>query len=143
MSIASNRPANQPGRSGLPPIPGEAPTIGPENESFHFFEVLLNEENSHPSSKAFYDKLIAAGLLHERKQRDYGKKTDPFANVRSTEEFGVPAWVGCMIRLNDKVKRLQSLARTGTLHNEAARDSFMDIAVYALIAGVLYDEGEA
>ncbi len=45
-----------------------------------------------------------------------------------------------MIRANDKVKRLQKYARDGRLENESARDSFMDLAVYALIALVLHDE---
>jgi hypothetical protein len=48
-----------------------------------------------------------------------------------------------MIRANDKVKRLQKYARDGALANESARDSFMDLAVYALIALVLHDEVES
>ena len=65
--------------------------------------------------------------MHDRKQRDYGRGDDPFANVRASEEWGVPGWFGAMIRLNDKVRRLQALARNGTLHNEPAYDSFLDI----------------
>jgi hypothetical protein len=72
--------------------------------------------------------------------KDYGRDHDPFANVRATEDWGIPAWVGAMIRLNDKVARLKSLAAKGSLNNEAAIDSFMDIAVYSLIACVLYEE---
>lgn len=108
--------------------------------SFHLFEVLLDStEDAHPGSKALYNHLIEAGLLHAAKQKDYGKPVDPFANVRSSEEFGIEPWVGAMVRLNDKVKRLQSFARTGKLENEGVIDSFMDIAVYALIARVLYE----
>lgn len=110
-------------------------------QSFHLFEVLLDaSEEAHPSSKLFYNELIEAGLLHAQKQRDYGKPGDPFANVRSSEEWGIAPWVGAMVRLNDKVKRLQQLARTGGLANESAIDSFRDIAVYALIALVLYGQ---
>jgi hypothetical protein len=78
--------------------------------------------------------------LHDRKQLDYGAGDDPFANVRASREWGVPAWVGALIRLNDKVRRLQSFARKGCLANESAEDSMMDIAVYALIALVLYEQ---
>jgi hypothetical protein len=119
------------------------PPVGEHNtaDSFHFFEALLDSaEEAHPSSKMFYNELISCGLLHAQKQRDYGKPGDPFANVRSTVEWGIPAWVGAMVRLNDKVKRLQALARTGGLANESAVDSFRDIAVYALIALVLYSQ---
>lgn len=96
----------------------------------------------HPSSERFHELLKQAGVLHDLKQGDYGKNNDPFANVKATEEWGIPAWVGAMIRLNDKVARLKSLASKGSLNNEAATDSFMDIAVYALIAHVLFEESD-
>jgi hypothetical protein len=47
-----------------------------------------------------------------------------------------------MVRLTDKVRRLQTLAQTGELSNEGAVDSFMDIAVYSLIARILFEEGD-
>lgn len=92
------------------------------------------------SSQRFHELLELAGEMHDRKSADYGSDKDPFANVRASEEFGVPAWTGAMIRLNDKVTRLKSLAVKGSLSNESAKDSFMDIAVYALIAYVLFEE---
>jgi hypothetical protein len=94
----------------------------------------------HPNSQRFHELLKEAGELHDKKQTDYGRGDDPFANVRSSSEWGVPAWVGAMVRLNDKVRRLQALATKGSLANEAAIDSMMDIAVYALIARVLYEQ---
>ena len=109
-----------------------------DTSSFYFFETLLDE--AHPASKRFYDHLLEAALLHRDKQRDYGKETDPFANVRASEEWGIPGWVGCMVRANDKIRRLQTLATEGTLTNEAAKDSFIDLAVYALIGLCLYEE---
>ncbi len=96
----------------------------------------------HPSSERLHGLLKEMGELHDRKQRDYGTIKDPFANVRGSEDFGVKPWVGAMIRLNDKVKRLQSHAQGSPLANEGALDSFMDIAVYALIAYVLYEQQE-
>jgi hypothetical protein len=91
----------------------------------------------------FHKLLKEIGDLHDKKQQDYGVETDPFANVRGSSDWGVAPWVGAMIRANDKVKRLQKYARDGQLANEGARDSFMDLAVYALIALVLHDEGQA
>jgi len=97
----------------------------------------------HPNSARFHELLKQAGELHDKKQGDYGKGNDPFANVRSSSEWGISGWVGAMVRLNDKVKRLQKLAqKQGKLVNEPAKDSFMDIAVYALIAYVLFEEEE-
>lgn len=91
-------------------------------------------------SERFHQLLKEAGGVHDKKQSDYGRDNDPFANIRASEEWGVPSWQGAMIRLNDKVRRLQTLARKGSLVNEGALDSLMDIAVYALIAYVLYEE---
>lgn len=96
--------------------------------------------SKHPSSQKFHEILKQLGELHDLKQRDYGISNDPFANVRNSEAFGVPAWVGCMIRANDKMKRLQAYAVNGTLANEGVRDSFLDLAVYAVIGLVLFDE---
>jgi hypothetical protein len=96
----------------------------------------------HPNSARFHEILVELGSLHDRKQLDYGKGDDPFANVRASSEWGIAPWVGAMVRLNDKVKRLQSLAQNGGLHNESAEDSMRDIAVYAVIALVLYEQAK-
>ena len=83
------------------------------------------------------DEIVA---LHHKKQADYGKAHDPFANVRASEDFGIPGWVGCMTRANDKMKRLQKAAKGGTMANESIEDSLLDLAVYAIIGLVLYRE---
>ena len=88
----------------------------------------------------FHALLKEIGDLHDKKQNDYGRTTDPFANVRGSQDWGVQPWVGAMIRANDKVKRLQKVADGGELMNESARDSFMDLAVYSLIGLILYEE---
>lgn len=78
--------------------------------------------------------------LHVKKAADYGDDDDLLANLRASEPFGIPAWVGAMVRLNDKVKRLQSFVRKGKLANESAIDSMNDIACYAILARILYEE---
>jgi hypothetical protein len=88
----------------------------------------------------FHALLKRIGDLHDMKQADYGSEGDPFANVRASEAFGVPAWVGTVIRANDKMKRLQTFAKAKTLKNESVEDSLMDLAVYALIALILFEE---
>jgi hypothetical protein len=100
----------------------------------------MSTPDRHPNSARFHEILRELADLHDRKQADYGRGDDPFANVRASGEWNVPAWVGAMIRLNDKVRRLQSLALKGSLKNEAAEDSMRDIAVYAIISLVLYEQ---
>lgn len=96
----------------------------------------------HPASEKFHRILRDLGHLHDRKQADYGSMTDPFANVRASNEWGIAEWVGAMVRATDKVRRLQTFARRGSLMNESALDAFDDLAVYAVIARVLYEEAE-
>jgi hypothetical protein len=96
--------------------------------------------DAHPSSQKFYAVLAEAAKLHDKKQRDYGSDADPFANVRASEDFGIPAWLGCIIRGNDKVRRIQSFATRGELANESIEDALIDLLVYAGIALVLYRE---
>ena len=77
-----------------------------------------------------------------RSQSDYGTSNDPFANIRASEDFNIPAWVGCMMRANDKMVRIQTAAQKGKdqLKNESLRDSLMDLAVYSIIGIVLLEE---
>jgi hypothetical protein len=93
----------------------------------------------HPNSQRFHDLLKEIGELHDRKQADYGRGDDPFANVNGSSDWGIRPWVGAMLRATDKIRRLQKYAADGQLANEGARDSFLDLAVYDLIALVLWE----
>ena len=97
----------------------------------------------HPNSARFHELLQEARIMHDKKQSDYGKDDDPFFNVRASSEWGVDGWVGAMVRLDDKIKRLKTYVRRGTLSNEGVEDNLMDIAVYALIAYVLFEEEQS
>lgn len=88
----------------------------------------------------FYAVLHDIAALHDRKQADYGSTGDPFANVRASEDFGIPGWIGSVVRGNDKMKRLQKAASGRALANESIEDSLMDLAVYAIIGLVLFRE---
>jgi len=91
-------------------------------------------------SEMFHQELEGLGKLHDSKQADYGRPNDPFANVRASEEFGIDPWIGCMIRANDKMRRIQTHAKGNSLKHESVEDSFRDLAVYSLIALCLYRE---
>lgn len=91
-------------------------------------------------SSHFHAILAELGALHDRKQADYGRSTDPFANIRASAEWGVAPWIGALIRGTDKLRRLQTYAHTGTLANEGVEDSLLDLAVYAVISLVLFRE---
>ncbi len=98
---------------------------------------------SHAGDPRFHALLKEIADLHDKKQLDYGTNADPLNNIRGSKEWGVPPWVGALIRGNDKMKRLQKFAKDGKLANESARDSFMDLAVYALLGLILFEEETA
>lgn len=97
-------------------------------------------EAGDPRFKAVLDELWRQ---HCKKGADYGTDSDIFANIRASEEFGIPAWLGSMMRGNDKVARIKTYAQKGTLANEGVEDSFADLANYAIIALVLFREAKA
>lgn len=95
----------------------------------------------HEGSARFHEILRELGDLHDRKQQDYGSDADPFANVREgAHQWGLQPWLGAMVRATDKVKRIQAYAQKGKLANEGVEDSFRDLAVYAIIALVLWEQ---
>ena len=104
-------------------------------------ENSFAERNSPEYVMSSFETIVGEMIrLHDRKQKDYGSKKDPFKNVRSSESFGVPGWLGAVIRANDKMTRLKTFALTGSLANESVEDSLIDLANYAVIALVLYRE---
>lgn len=94
-------------------------------------------EAGHPEFHRILDEMRA---LHIKKAADYGAGSDVLANCRASAEFGIPAWLGVAIRMNDKMTRIKSLACNGSLQNESVEDSFLDVACYAIIALILYRE---
>lgn len=88
----------------------------------------------------FHAILQEIARMHDKKQSDYGKTDDPFSNVRASEDFGIDGWIGAMVRANDKMRRIQKFAQSDTLMNESVEDSLLDLAVYSLIALILYRE---
>ena len=81
--------------------------------------------------------------LHQKKGADYGTSDDPFANLRAAEAFGIPNYIGVLIRMEDKMRRLRTFAQKGQLANESVEDAFLDLANYAMLGLALYREQHA
>lgn len=100
--------------------------------------------NVHPSSLAFFAALDEIRRLHTSKSKDYGSEHDPLANIRNGAAFvGIEPWKGAMVRLSDKVTRLATFNRTGSLTHEGVEDTLLDLAAYSLLALVLYRESKS
>lgn len=79
--------------------------------------------------------------LHNRKNRDYAGE-DYLSNFMMCEQhMGIPAWKGTLIRLSDKFSRVMNIARTEEIAvtDETVVDTLMDLAVYAIITRILYE----
>jgi hypothetical protein len=101
----------------------------------------VNEGSSHATSQRFYDLCDALKEMHRRKSADYGSAVDPLANIRNGAEFvGIEPWRAAMVRLSDKVTRLQTYCRTGSLTFENFEDTCFDLASYALLTMMMHQE---
>jgi len=82
--------------------------------------------------------------LHDRKNRDYAG-SDYLSNFLMCERMGIPAWKGSLIRLSDKLSRLMNISRTGEIavSEETVVDTLMDLAVYAIVTRILYENSKA
>jgi hypothetical protein len=81
----------------------------------------------------------SAHAISQAKNADYtGASADPFANLRSVEQLGIPTEIGLLTRMMDKMARLASFTQKNELQvkDESVMDTCKDLANYcALFAG--------
>lgn len=99
------------------------------------------EYHGHPM---FYEVLEELAELHSRKNHDYAGDYDPLRNLRQCEEMGIPAWKGVAVRMTDKMDRIKSFCKKEEymVNDEGIKDTFRDMAVYSILALILYDEAQ-
>jgi hypothetical protein len=93
------------------------------------------------SKERFHDIVKEMIELHDKKNRDYAG-SDYLSNFLMCEKhMGVPAWIGCIIRLSDKMARIMNLAKTDEISvgDETITDTLTDLAIYAIITRILYE----
>lgn len=90
-----------------------------------------------------HESLCKAGRkIMTAKHHDYTGGSDVFANFRFSETLGVPGELGLLIRVLDKVKRMETFVRSGTLlvPGEGFEDAVVDVINYmVLLAGMVED----
>jgi len=77
------------------------------------------------------------------KRADYSGPSDPFRNFRKSELFGVESWRGVLIRMTDKMSRIESIMEAGgVIHvtDEKLFDVFCDLVNYSCILAGLCEE---
>ena len=111
------------------------------------------------SRNSFYDRNvinlkqrflnpIAHGILdnmqkvYESKDNDYSATGLPMGNLRKCEEAGIDAWRGCLVRIGDKMSRLENFIneKEFLVISEKAEDTVVDLANYAILMSCLVEE---
>jgi len=110
-------------------------------------EVLEQNYNDNIRTKLKLQYTVVTDLydLHElfiSKDTDYSESGKPLGNIRSSEDFGIPAWKGVLIRLNDKKQRIGSFMYHDKylVESEKVTDTLLDFANYSLFCSVLLQE---
>ena len=111
------------------------------------------------SRNKFYDKIIsqikqrfedetAINILdnmqsvYEAKDNDYSATGLPMGNLRKCEDAGIDAWRGCLVRIGDKMSRLENFLKEKEylVISEKAEDTVIDLANYAILMSCLIEE---
>ncbi len=76
------------------------------------------------------------------KDTDYAQDGKPMGNLRGSEELGVPAWKGVLVRISDKKQRVGSFIERGSylVEDEKIHDTLIDAANYCLLGMLLLEE---
>lgn len=113
-----------------------------------------------PEPEDPFDRILREmSDLHAKKRKDYGTDADDLANLRAAEVLGMDPLEGIVLRMGDKWHRITGALKkarekaekegwtvdyitrlNAALANESLEDSFMDIAVYAILALVRMGE---
>lgn len=104
--------------------------------------VRISPRKGHPR---FHELLEAAAELHAAKSQDYGAgPDDPLGNLRAAERLGVSPFMGVMIRMQDKMARLEALVKNGSpaVVSESMTDTLRDLAAYSYLAIILWEESK-
>ena len=94
----------------------------------------MNKKEYFEFHKACTDKMTS---ITRAKNADYtGGGDDPFANFSETETYaGVSTEHGFLVRMGDKMSRIRSFVKKGTLEvkDESVQDTLLDLANYCIL----------
>lgn len=107
-------------------------------------EIVSTKGMSRAQLLALHKELCGkAAALMELKNTDYTAGGGVFENFSNAEIFDVSREQGLLIRVMDKLMRMKSFIRNGTLalKNEAVEDSILDVINYmVLLAGMIEEK---
>jgi hypothetical protein len=104
----------------------------------------MNNRITHLTLPDLHASLCERALdILKRKSHDYTQAgTDPFSNFRAAERRGVKMELGLLLRVDDKLARIQTFIEKGTLlvQDESFDDAVMDIINYMVLLKGMVEE---
>jgi len=81
-------------------------------------------------------------VVYEAKDNDYSATGLPMGNLRKCEDAGIDSWRGCLVRIGDKMSRLENFLKEKEylVISEKAEDTVIDLANYAILMSCLIEE---
>jgi hypothetical protein len=100
---------------------------------------LLKERFKDDTALDILDNMQA---VYEAKDNDYSATGLPMGNLRKCEDAGIDAWRGCLVRIGDKMSRLENFLKEKEylVISEKAEDTVVDLANYAILMSCLIEE---
>ncbi|HCR36379.1 TPA: hypothetical protein DIU22_05080 [Candidatus Woesebacteria bacterium] len=99
---------------------------------------MNNKDFLNKLEEGFKNNLKIAKL----KNSDYAIDSDAFLNFRACEALNIPAEIGLLVRMTDKLTRISNLLnKKASVKNETITDTLSDLANYAMILKI-YIENE-
>jgi hypothetical protein len=100
---------------------------------------LLKERFKDNTALDILDNMQA---VYEAKDSDYSATGLPMGNLRKCEDAGIDAWRGCLVRIGDKMSRLENFLKEKEylVISEKAEDTVIDLANYAILMSCLIEE---
>jgi len=114
-------------------------------ESREIVSKTSTEQVTLDPADPFDSALIPIVEMHRRKRADYAKDGTPFDNFETSSSLmgldGFGPAESALFNVTQKLARLKSLRQNGRMHdpqNEAVLDTYLDLAVYGILAYAIY-----
>ncbi len=107
-----------------------------------FYDKTIFEIKSMFKDETALSILDNMQAVYEAKDNDYSATGLPMGNLRKCEDAGIDSWRGCLVRIGDKMSRLENFLKEKAfiVISEKADDTVIDLANYAILMSCLIEE---
>ena len=107
-----------------------------------FYDKTISQIKGMFKDQSALDILDNMQAVYEAKDSDYSSTGLPMGNLRKCEDAGIEAWRGCLVRIGDKMSRLENFLKEKEflVISEKAEDTVIDLANYSILMSCLIEE---